>query len=136
MTEAIQYLIARQDLQMSPGKLAAQCAHASTAIALSAFTGGMRTKNHSHLPEYHEALQHWIERAFAKVVLRVKSKKDMDKLLNELNELHIPHVPIYDACRTELEPEEEDGSTLTCVGIMPMFRSEVPKCLQKLQVYQ
>lgn len=34
---------------------------------------------------------------------------------------------IRDACRTELEPENEDGTTITCVGFAPMEDEVIDK---------
>ena len=136
MAETVQYLVARADLGMSAGKLAAQCAHASSTIVL-AFAGCQRGMRHGErLPEHIEAFRDWATGSFAKVVLRVRDRVRMDALLLSLDELALPHCVIRDACRTELAPEEPDGSTLTCIGIVPILRDRVPEVLQKLQVYQ
>ncbi|MBF0246052.1 MAG: peptidyl-tRNA hydrolase, partial [Planctomycetes bacterium] len=69
------------------------------------------------------------------VVLRVKTKEKFLNLLARLEESGVPYAPIFDACRTELEPEEPNGTTLTCAGLVPMFRSDVPEFVRKLQIY-
>ena len=47
---------------------------------------------------------------------------------------------IYDACRTELEPEEFDedgiGRTLTCIGFAPMDETVIDKIGRKYQLYK
>ncbi|MBF0197302.1 MAG: peptidyl-tRNA hydrolase [Planctomycetes bacterium] len=134
--ESVQYLIVRQDLQMSPGKMAAQSAHAAVASSMVFFSASRRIINPQSIEKYREAAEHWMGSSFAKVILRVKNREQMIKLFKDLDECELPYAPIFDACRTELEPEEANGSTLTCCGIVPIFRSEAPKCLQKLQVYK
>lgn len=134
--ETIQYLVARQDLDMSPGKMSAQCAHASSSIALAHYGAERRLQHRDQLPKHAEAMERWLQSSFAKVVLRAKTRQQLLKLCDQLDELQIPYAPIFDACRTELEPEEANGSTLTCIGITPLYRDEVPKCLQKCQVFK
>ena len=121
---------------MSPGKMAAQSSHAAVASSLVFFSKNRRICNESTVERFRDAAEQWINSSFAKVVLRVKSREQLVRLFSELDELFIPYSPIFDACRTELEPEEANGSTLTCAGIVPMFRDDVPKCLRRLQVYK
>jgi peptidyl-tRNA hydrolase, PTH2 family len=134
--DTVQYLVVRQDLDMSPGKMAAQAAHASSKIVLSHFGRLNGVRGAKELQLHQSAFQQWQDRSFAKVVLRVKSRDQLLQLCDQLESLNIPFAPIFDACRTELTPEEPNGSVFTCIGITPLFRDEVPKCLQKLQVYK
>ena len=134
--DTVQYLVVRQDLEMSPGKMAAQAAHASAKVVCAHFGGCEGMRGIDALNLHHSAFLQWQERSFAKVVLRVKSRAQLLQLADELDALKIPYAPIFDACRTELVPEEPNGSVLTCLGVTPLFRDEIPKCLQKLQVYK
>lgn len=133
--ETIQYLIARQDLNMSPGKMAAQCSHASAGMALAFYSNKRNIANGDQIEKYRDALDSWENRSFGKVVLRAKTRDQLIKICQELDEHRIPYSPIFDACRTELEPEEPNGTVLTCIGLTPIFRDEVPKFLKKLQVF-
>jgi len=133
--ETVQYLIARQDLNMSPGKMAAQCSHAATGMALAFYSNFRTIANVTQLENFRAALNCWQSRSFGKVVLRVKTRDQLIKICKDLDESKIPYCPIFDACRTELEPEEANGTVFTCIGITPMFRDEVPNYLKKLQVY-
>lgn len=45
------------------------------------------------------------------------------------------YFPINDSCRTELEPENEDGSTLTCIGFKPMSAEIIDKIGKEFQLY-
>ena len=123
----------RKDLGLSHGKMAAQVAHAS--VGASSERCLYRLKERLYLTDYATDINHWFDNAFAKVVLEVKTKAKMLNLIDKLSEECIPHSIIMDACRTELVPED-NGRTLTCVGLVPMFRDRVPKFLRRLQVYE
>ena len=43
---------------------------------------------------------------------------------------------IRDCCLTELEPEDEDGRTLTCIGFRPMDSKIIDKIGKKYQLYK
>lgn len=134
--EAIQYIIARQDLEMSPGKMAAQCSHASAGMALAFYSHPRNIANSAAIENFRDALESWETRSFGKVVLRAKKRDQLIKICQKLDKANIPYAPIFDACRTELEPEEPNGTVFTCIGVSPMFRDEVPKFLKNLQVFQ
>lgn len=89
-------IIARRDLNMSPGKLAAQVSHAS----IEKLYWGSKEVYHIGIAE-----------AETKVVCRAKNKND----LLMAKELGWEEDKDYDACRTELEREGPEG-TLTCIG--------------------
>ena len=124
-SECLQYIIVRKDLveMMGYGKLAAQVAHASLGAVL---------ENKQIIED--PAVERWLSGPFAKVVCYVKTKTKLLNLMKKLEDEDIRVKPIYDACRTVLEPEEEDGTTLTCIGVIPLPRNNIPKCLQVVQL--
>lgn len=133
-----QYIVVRKDLveQMGHGKLAAQVAHASLAVLLDKVK---QTNTEGNIVEKvvladSDNIKGWINGRFTKLVVYVKNKNAMLKLAEELEELGIKVKLIFDACYTVLQPEEANGSTLTCLGISPIGRKDVPKCLKKLQL--
>jgi len=132
--ETVQYLVVRQDLAMSPGKMSAQSAHAACAISLAHMGMIRHIQQAEHLPGFKGAFMDWCESSFAKVVLRAKGLEALKKICLELEEAGVPYAPIFDACRTELTPEE-DGGVFTCIGVTPIYRDEVPKCLQRAQLF-
>jgi peptidyl-tRNA hydrolase len=127
MAGYVQYIIVRKDLvpAMGVGKTAAQVAHASLGAVLD-----------GHQILDHPAVRGWLSGPFVKLVVYVKTRQKLLNLMEKLEEAGIRHKPIYDACRTKLEPEEPGGSTLTCVGVIPLPADEVPKCLKKLQLLE
>ncbi|WP_288682313.1 aminoacyl-tRNA hydrolase [uncultured Eubacterium sp.] len=139
-----QIVIARKDLGLSPGKLAAQVSHASMAF-LSRFI-----KNNTDLDGHIDAwfdeniFHNWINGEFTKCVLEAKNKNKLLKAKTMAEELGMVENKdfflIKDNCHTELEPEEIDedgvGRTLTCIGFKPMDSETIDKIGKKFQLYK
>ena len=150
-----QIIIVRKDLNMSPGKLAAQVSHGSMAFLIS------QMRNHCEIPDkcdfmpdgkqykYYgylkcpifvtkECYEQWIEGEFTKCVLQAKNKNQILKAKTMAEELVIKEGEdfwlIRDNCHTELEPEE-DGRTLTVIGFKPMDSEIVDKIGRKYHLY-
>lgn len=124
-----QLIIARKDLNMSPGKLAAQVSHASIAFLLEKILWGSKevVRERDGITDlFHD----WITGAETKVVCRAKNKDDLLRAVEAAKELGMEEYKdyflIYDACRTELEKESPEG-TLTCIGFRPMEAEEIKK---------
>ena len=122
-----QLIIARKDLNMSPGKLSAQVSHGSMAF----LTNWIR----NHLDEdgrvegsLDDFTLEWIRGIFTKTVCEAKNKNQLMKAVTKAEEMGLREGDdfflIKDNCLTELEPEEVDeqgrGRTLTCIGFRPL----------------
>ena len=133
-----QLIIARKDLQMSPGKLAAQVAHASLAF-LTWPMRQMRLQNEEikdiksdfyniSFKISGDIMDDWICGIFTKTVCEAKNYNQLMKAVDYAHELELKEgvdfFLIKDACLTELTPEETDengvGRTLTCIGFRPL----------------
>lgn len=198
-----QIIIARKDLNMSPGKLAAQVSHASMAfltqmiiantklielnrymsytnpeISKELLTCGYRRKDldtwaketqdpyfyadavtyvkDTHCPdkmklaprryEYvsrldiePELYEQWIDSSFTKCILEAKNRDQLMKAVTIAEGLGLQEGSefflIRDNCLTELEPEDEDGRTLTCIGFKPMDSKIINKVGKKFQLW-
>lgn len=134
-----QCIIARKDLNMSPGKLAAQVAHGSMAF-LTWFMR-MNTGGNGHVDGYidENILHNWIDDEFTKCVLQARNKNQLLKAKTMAEELGMKEGEdfflIRDNCHTELEPEE-DGRTLTVIGFKPMDAEIIDKIGKKYQLYR
>lgn len=187
-----QLILVRRDLNMSPGKLAAQVAHASMAFILSMIKNNSRHVMMNQYPAvnlstgepmlyrrgdlykwareaydrgeqyfyvepvdlenpygslrlcdpkevYHCDMivdaglyDNWINESVTKIVCGTRDKLRLERAMEWAKELGMKEgedfFPIYDACRTELTPEEESptgGRTLTCVGFKPMEAEKI-----------
>ena len=147
-----QLIIARKDLNMSPGKLAAQVAHASWAFISNGIRKCMET---AKLDEYEQKYtfklsldkdiaEEWFCGIFTKTVCEAKNKNQLLKAKEIAEELGLVEGKdfflIKDACNTELTPEEIDengiGRTLTCIGFRPLDDETAWKISKKFQLYK
>ena len=149
-TKMRQLIIARKDLQMSPGKLATQCCHASIAF----ITHQMRALNFSTCHRGKtikvpveldpEVYTDWICGIFTKTICEAKNRNQLMKAVHLAEELGLKRDEdfflIKDACLTELEPEEIDengvGRVLTCIGFRPLPNETIQKISRKFQLYR
>ena len=134
-----QLIIARKDLQMSPGKLAAQVSHASLAFLSHVIRDGEiknRLISDDNAPELYEIMiridsatyEDWLGGIFTKTVCEAKNRNQLLKAVAMAEELGLKEGKdfflIKDNCLTDLEPEEIDeagvGKTLTCIGFRPL----------------
>lgn len=138
---------------MSSGKLAAQVSHGSMAFLTNLITHtvypcyvklpddsygllGYRGELYIEKRLYEE----WMNGIFTKVILAAKNKNDLLKAQTLAESLGMKKDKdfflIYDVCNTELTPEEEDGTTLTCVGFKPMPSEAIDQVGKKYQLYK
>ena len=143
-----QLIIARKDLNMSPGKLAAQVAHASFAFISNQIrsTPAIETMsgyNVSILLDK-EIMDQWFKGIFTKTICEAKNKNQLLKAKVIAEGLGMVEGKdfflIKDACNTELIPEEFDengiGRTLTCIGFKPLPDEIAWKISKKFQLYK
>lgn len=146
-----QIIIARKDLNMSAGKLAAQVSHASMAFLTwmirnninPQVNGVGRLFGKADYETYpikieQDLYEQWINGEFTKVVLQAKNKDQIMKAVKMAQELNmiegVDYFLIRDNCHTELTPEE-DGRTLTCIGFKPMDSEIIDKIGRKYHTY-
>ena len=143
-----QLIIARKDLNMSPGKLAAQVSHASMAFLMPILKSPIPvTINGQYCLNVLldcDIYDDWINGIFTKVICRAKNHNDLLKVVKTAESLGLKEgcdfFLIKDNCLTELTPEETDENgvrrTLTCIGFKPL-PDEICRALsKKYQLYQ
>lgn len=141
----VMYLIVHETLNMSMGKTAAQCAHASQMLTLEYFDKKdksralqkkiQETTNPDELhimksmyAEHGRKLSifgEWLQGSFRKVVLRADDK-EWAKIQKDYGD-HM--IMVVDAGLTEIPSGSE-----TVIGLWPMRKSQAPKTIKKLQV--
>lgn len=147
-----QLIIARKDLNMSAGKLAAQVAHASLAFITAPIRDAKedkikKTENGEYVFEVKMAAEiydDWICGIFTKTVCEAKNRNQLLKAKTIAEGLGFVEGKdfflIKDNCLTELEPEEIDengqGRTLTCIGFRPLPDEVAHKISKKFQLYR
>lgn len=144
-----QIIIARKDLEMSPGKLAAQVAHASMAFLSRKiqnrgdkllFSGDYIVG--LEIPK--DIYEQWFMGVFTKTICEAKNRNQLLKAVTIAEKLGLHEGEdfflIKDACLTDLTPEEFDengqGRTLTCIGFRPLDDETAWKISKKYQLYK
>lgn len=139
-----QVIIARKDLGMSAGKLAAQVSHGSMAFLTNiiknhTFNNPYQTIMSWSTPEEIDIYENWINGSFTKVVCEAKNKNQLLKAVKIAEELGLKEgvdfFLIKDNCLTELKPEE-DGRTLTVIGFRPLEDETAAAISKKFQLYK
>ena len=110
-----QAIVARRDLGMGEGKLAAQVAHAS----LSAYQDAGR-----------RARKRWEGSGQKKVVLAADSEAELFALADAAETEGLPYAIIRDAGHTELEP-----GTVTALAVGPAREESVDRVTGDLSLY-
>ena len=149
-----QLIIARKDLNMSPGKLAAQVSHASMAFLTNMIRRGGVDKRASFDSEEEtyniqiemrsDIYEDWLCGIFTKTICEAKNRNQLMKAVTIAEDLGlqegIDFFLIKDNCLTELEPEEIDengvGRTLTCIGFRPLPDDTAHAISRKYQLYR
>lgn len=114
MEDYKQVIAARKDLRLSPGKLAAQVAHAS----LEAYKRADE-----------KLKQRWESSGSKKVVVKVGSLKELMEIYQQAKDYKLPCSLIKDAGRTELP-----AGTATAVGIGPAEEKNINKVTGRLKM--
>ena len=109
-----QVIVVNEELNLPPGKLAAQVAHASVASFLSA-----DEKERSF----------WLEAGMPKIVLVCDGLNQLSKLLEKSQTLGLPAYLVRDGGKTILEP-----GTVTCLGIGPAKSNLIDKVTGSLKL--
>ena len=149
-----QLIIARKDLNMSAGKLAAQVSHASMAFLTAPLRETKDDKNKIKRIENGEYVfeikidaetyDDWICGIFTKTICEARNRNQLLKAKKMAEELGMEEekdfFQIKDNCLTELEPEEVDengvGRTLTCIGFRPLPDDVTHEISRKFQLYR
>ena len=123
----IMYLIVRESLKMSPGKIAAQVGHGVGIIYnhyshLKDVRSGAIGERWLHLQSKIGHFDSWQNQSFRKIVLRA-SDKEWEKLKRQLE-----CFLVADAGLTEVEAGSE-----TVIALWPMLKSSAPPLVKRLQ---
>lgn len=132
-----QVIVWRNDLKVRKGKLAAQIAHASTALLLDAMKITERgehvgVKICRRLLEFRKdsTWDKWINEGFTKIVLGCENENELLDLYDKAKSQKIPCVLITDAGLTEFN----GVPTNTCIGIGPYWSDDIDKITGHLKL--
>ena len=121
-----QIIVARKDLGMRKGKLAAQVAHASMGVLLQAMTEEEGGRRLPLVPG--TALHAWLTGRFTKIVVGVESEAELHALHLRAKEVGLPCCLIQDSGLTEFG----GVPTYTTLAIGPAEAEELAPLTGKL----
>ncbi|MGV9170939.1 MAG: peptidyl-tRNA hydrolase Pth2 [Promethearchaeia archaeon] len=112
-----QVILIRTDLGMSSGKKCAQACHAAVSAADLVRRGQKAV------------WKTWKRAGQKKVILKIKTLKDLRSIITQLERKNIPHFLVQDAGLTQLEP-----GTITALGIGPIKSNDIDPITGKLKL--
>ena len=138
--------IIRKDLQMSPGKLAAQVAHCAEAYWLEMIRNWSGNTNDLLANSVNisgdmdwDILENYVNGAITKTICEARNKNHLMKAKDIALDLGLHEGRdfglIRDSCLTELEPEDEDGRTTTGIWFRPLPDEVAHQISRKYQLY-
>lgn len=112
-----QIIAVREDLGMSRGKIASQCAHASMKSLVDAMskTFDQNTVEWKLNLNSDLDMKEWLEGSFTKIVVAVKDEAELDKLYAKAKDANLRVSMIIDNGTTEFGGEK----TKTCIAVGP-----------------
>jgi len=110
-------VVVRDDIKISPGKMAAQVGHAAVECAMRAKASESRL------------FSRWMEEGQRKVVLKVGSLAELDRIEGMAKGAGLITSRIADAGLTEVPP-----GTVTCLGIGPSKETEIDRITGNLKL--
>lgn len=125
-----QVIVVRNDLEMKPGKLASQVAHASMAFLSNKIRQAMTGDSLSAGLEFSEPEAIWLKGKFTKIILQAESEKQIQAISQQANEAGLHVVEIVDDGTTVFNGQP----TLTCLGIGPDNADKIDAVTGKLKL--
>lgn len=137
-----QVIVVNKSLNMPPGKLSAQVAHASMGALLDMAYGWTDEEIGTGFfipleadPEAHDFIPNatgdWLNGIFTKIVVYVKSEEKLINIYKKSKEKGLPCYLIEDSGATFF-----DKPTKTCVGIGPCWEDDFIGITDKLQLLE
>lgn len=137
--------IMRKDLEMSPGKLAAQVGHCCEAYWTNLIRNSINEKENGAVTEVtinlpNEVLTGYVNDRFTKTICSAKNLFQLLKARDMALELGLVEGVdfglINDACFTELTPENDDWTCTTGIWFGPLPDDVAHKISKKYQLYR
>jgi len=130
MPRVKQVIVVRSDLEMKPGKLASQVAHASIAFLSNKILQAMAEDLNSVHLEFSDAEMIWFRDKFTKIILQAENEDQMREISQQAKESGVYVVEIVDDGTTVFNGQP----TLTCLGIGPDNAEKIDAITGKLKL--
>ena len=145
--------IIRKDLHLTPGKLAAMVSHCAEAYWTKQIIKQLKQAKESNALEDNgnelsfmlffslrkDIVDEYISKIFTKTICECKSKADLKKAAAVANSLKLVEDEDYgyinDSCKTELTPENDDGTCTVGMWFRPLEDDIAHKISKKFKLY-
>lgn len=143
--------IIRKDLHLTPGKLAAMVSHCAEAYWTKQITKKLEQARESNALEDKDnafsfkfslrknVFDEYISKIFTKTICECKSKADLKKAVDIASSLELVEGEDYgyinDSCKTELTPENDDGTCTIGMWFRPLEDDIAHKISKKFKLY-
>ena len=121
-----QAIVVREDIKMSPGKMAVQVGHACIGCAMIFFNASMTPDG----CDLRDSFDTWFNEGQKKIVLRVPDLESLLKVQAKAINHNLPHYLVTDFGLTELDP-----GTITCLGIGPCSNEEIKPITGRIKLW-
>lgn len=136
--------IMRKDLHMSTGKLLSQVGHCAEAYWTKKLSSNVELVADDdiiiNVKIPLEIYEQYICGSFTKTICEARNKNHLMKAKAMAEEMglkeDVDYGLIYDKCLTELEPEEENGTTLTGIWFKPLPDEQSHAISKNFQLYR
>ena len=118
-------LLIREDLNMSSGKVAAQCSHAAVGLFQRLISEEYRSS-----PSVQKNLKSWIDEGQKKVCLSIANTETLEDLRASFSMKRIPYFVVEDAGRTEVA-----YGTETVMAVGPCENEVLDRVTGKLRLF-
>ncbi len=126
-----QVIVARRDLNMPPGKLAAQVAHASISFLTKRLEPTHFYNRNVCKVQLMTCEREWLDQGFTKIVLGVDSEEELEAIAAASQKFGFETHRIVDSGLTCFNGVH----TFTCVGIGPHYDWMINDITGKLRLY-
>lgn len=139
--------IIRKDLHLSPGKLAAMVGHCAEAYWTRLIRSNINVVSGADGDNYVSCFtiekniyEEYINGIFTKTICEARNKNHLLKAKSVALDMglveDVNFGEINDCCLTELQPENEDGTTLVGIWFKPLDDDITHKISKKYQLYR
>lgn len=143
--------VIRKDLNLRPGKLAAMVGHCAEAYWTNMIKKDLPlapalTEDGANAPYYRmcltiprDVMDDYIMGIFTKTICECKNKEALHKVDDIIKELKliegVDYGYINDSCKTELTPENSDGTCTVGMWFKPLSDEDAHKISKKFKLY-
>ena len=133
-----QVIVMRKDLNMRKGKIAAQASHACIAALIKAASVNNSSLNWNFKEDKIECvgkndryISDWLNNSYTKICVYVESEKELLKIKEQGDKLHLVSAIVTDNGLTEFHGQK----TLTCLAFEPLPSEIIDKITGNLNLY-